>query len=207
VQTGDALAPCVDPSRPLRAAILFAACVRCSPLSMLGDTDLLIEVLKLVPLVVPDHCGTDRLACPAFAHGELLLHTRARASTDTHSAAPRAHLSHAETLKQAVEVAFPGQHILIRKGEFNVAANPGEEAVTEGGRGSLPQASVCVRAGTCAPTRACVYTHAHTHAYTLVRARAHTHTHTRTHTHTHTQTHTHTHTHTHRHWTHGAGCV
>eukprot|EP00802_Teleaulax_amphioxeia_P011167 Tamp_11197.p1 GENE.Tamp_11197~~Tamp_11197.p1 ORF type:complete len:306 (-),score=55.27 Tamp_11197:551-1468(-) len=67
-----------------------------SPLSMLGDTDLLIEVLKLVPLVVPDHC---------------------------------------ETLKQAVEVAFPGQHILIRKGEFNVAANPGEEAVTEGGRG------------------------------------------------------------------------
>ena len=68
-----------------------------SPLCSLGgDTDLLIEVLRRVPIIVPDHCTT---------------------------------------LKQAISIAFPGQHILIRKGEHNVAANPGDEAVTEGGRG------------------------------------------------------------------------
>lgn len=68
----------------------------CSPLAWLGDTDLLIEVLKRVEIVVPDHC---------------------------------------ETLKEAQLLAFDGQHIFVRKGEHNVAANPGEEAVTPNGRG------------------------------------------------------------------------
>jgi hypothetical protein len=34
-----------------------------SPLSHLGDTDLLIEILKLVPILVPDHCGQIALCC------------------------------------------------------------------------------------------------------------------------------------------------
>ena len=48
-----------------------------SPLVWLSDTDLLIEVLKRVEIVVPDHC---------------------------------------ETLKEALLLAFDGQHIFIRKG-------------------------------------------------------------------------------------------
>jgi len=47
-----------------------------SPLSWLGDTDLLIEVLKRVEIVVPEHC---------------------------------------ETLKEALILAFDGQHIFVRK--------------------------------------------------------------------------------------------
>ena len=68
----------------------------CSPLSQLSDSDLLMEVLKWVPIVVPDHCGT---------------------------------------LKQAVDMALPGQQIFIRKGEHNVGEMPGQEAATASGRG------------------------------------------------------------------------
>ena len=68
----------------------------CSPLSQLSDSDMLMEVLKWVPIVVPDHCGT---------------------------------------LKQAVDMALPGQEIFIRKGEHNVGEMPGQEAATASGRG------------------------------------------------------------------------